>query len=237
LKKYQVDLDQLPDGVYYYCANCERWFGRWEPASHYQCPDCGWRWENARGTFTTSTKIRRVELPPQPVEGKKADSGCRLITVWTLLLAGSCLAYFLLRPTVSKAWLKFKIAWSNFIEGTIAWLEFIGSILLNIGALSGATLLLFGLFFALIFLFLLVIRFLASVVSTEKHPKPIWDQTRETLNRRGRLRLIGTFTNLLSSLCALLIVSWIFQRPVDYWDFGFQFVIALIIEIVIFQKS
>ena len=42
-----------------------------------------------------------------------------------------------------------------------------------------------------------------------------------------------TLANLLASSCALLVLAWLVQRPLDYWDWGFQAVISVLIELIV----
>jgi hypothetical protein len=219
-----------PPGTYYYCStpNCPQWYGTRQPPPDYQCPHCEAEWQNATGVV-----VREIE-GPGPVPELPQERSCTSYVIGgLLLLTAGCLAYYAVVPAVSEAWLNFQIAWANFVEGVLTWLEFIGSGLLYFGVVSGGTVLLVGLFAALIYVFTFLVLSLASPVSVSETPQPAWRQTGQILGERGRL--IGTLTNLFSSLCALLIVSWWFERPPDYWDFGIQFLIALIIEFLVFR--
>jgi hypothetical protein len=220
------NVDNLPDGTYYYCGNCKYWFGTREPAPSQKCPNCGRLWEQAQGSYIKETSVTTTTTTTE--QETSSDAG---VIVIILFLAGGCWVYSIVQPRVSPAWRNFQVGWSNFVGGVTSWGEFIGSIFLSFVALTVTTLLLFGLFRLLLYLLILIVFLIVSPFVTNKYYYPIQYRAHQALQEHGRL--VGTLINLVSSFCALLIVSWIFQRPPDYWDFGIQLVIALIIESVI----
>ncbi len=230
MKLRSTNVDNLPDGIYYYCANCGHWFGQWQPASGYPCPSCGWQWQNARGVYTKETTTTNVSGTPR---SEAASQGC-IYWIFLVLLAGIAWACFSIYMAVQNTRANFQTAWANFLQQIAPWLEFIGSISLSLVALATTTLLLFALFRILVYPVLFLVLSIVSVFSTTEHQHPTRYQTNEILETQARF--LGTLINLFSSLCALLIVSRTFQRPPDYWDFGIQFLIALIIEFVVFQS-
>lgn len=225
MKLNQVNLDNLGDGVYYYCANCECWFGEPQPGAHHRCPDCGWLWKNARGIYTKKSKTSVMESNQQQKSG-----GAGWLVVLVILAAG-CWGYSVVQPKVSSAWQQFQTTLSNFVRQVERLLEFGASILLSLVALAGTTLLLFALFRALIHLIVLMFLSLTTVSATDEYRPPV--QYRASRILREHSVPVGTLTNLVSSFCALFIVSWMFNRPPDGWDFGLQFLIALIIQMVV----
>lgn len=234
MKFSSINRNSLNDGVYYYCAHCEHWFGKWQPTPNQQCPDCGWLWKNAQGTFTKKSHTAVIPSPsPAPVEN---PGGATPVLIVLLILVGGYWGYVaIVQPMVASAWRQTQIAWSNFTEGAGVVLGFIGSLLLSLVVLAGVTLLLFALFRYLIYLIILIFSAIAAIFVREEYQSSPQERANSILNEHSFL--VGTLTNLISSFCALLIASWIFQRPPDYWDFGFQFVIALLIEMVVFESS
>ena len=221
------NIDDLADGIYYYCGHCKYWFGTRKPAINQKCPSCGWLWSNAEGIYIKETNFIKTDMPrTQP-----QTSNSTVVVIITFLLVGVFWIYSVVQPRVLLAWRSFQVGWSHFVREVTLGVEFIGSIFLSFVALTGATLLLFGLLRLSVYLIILVLFSIVSLFPTNKHYYSVQDRARRTMQEHGRL--IGTLINLVSSFCALLIVSWVFQRPPDYWDFGIQFVIALVIEAVI----
>ncbi|HSJ52343.1 MAG TPA: hypothetical protein VLC52_01240, partial [Anaerolineae bacterium] len=85
MKKFQMELDKLPNGTYYYCGNCEEWFGQRRPGPDHQCRACGWRWENARGVFETEKTATSWGTGGQGTS-KQDTSGCESAVVVALIL-------------------------------------------------------------------------------------------------------------------------------------------------------
>ena len=206
-----IDLHDLRDGGPFTCEHCgHTWTGP-RPKYGDRCPNCGVIWVKARRT-TWFSRVSRLRQRP----------GCTTAIVAILLLAAAicCCAVAVVIAQGS---------WARFAEGLVAWLEFFVSILESLASLSLATILLLAFFFGVVFLALL----LASRLSQPSYPGSSWGVAMDTLWPKGRL--VGTIINLISSLCALCIVSLIAQRQLDYWDFGIQFTIALLIEYVILR--
>lgn len=227
----KVDGRALADGTYYFCAGCGHWFGKREPASDHQCPGCRSRWEQAHGTYTKATETTTIEPPAPGGANPEPTIGCQYFVIPALLLGAVCWVYSLVLPALSRTWSNLRVAWSNFKEGAAIVLKFIGDAYLAFGAQSAATLLMLGLFAALFFLLVFLIHSIRSLVEPGVYAQPTWRRAGLTVNEYGRA--VGTFINLLSNLCALMIVAWLFQRPLDFVDFGLQFMLALIIEYVI----
>lgn len=169
-----------------------------------------------------------------------------LAVVVLLFLAGGFWVSSLFLPEVQVietnlegTWSKVRFRWSSLIREVILWLEFLGSISLSLIVLSWATGLLFGFLGALVYCFPRLAHFSASMYPTNERLARIRDLVPRVLRKHDRL--VGTVLNLSSSLCALFVLSWIVPRPLDYWDFGIQFAIALIVELIvlgaIFKKT
>lgn len=131
------------------------------------------------------------------------------------------------REGLQATWAKLKVGWSS----VVLWLEFLGSISLSAIALSWTTALLFGLLAVVVYLIPGALRLLARVFPRSQRLARMRDVAPRTLKKHDRW--VGTALNLSSSVCALFLVSWIVQRPLDYWDLGIQCAIALIIELVV----
>lgn len=148
-----------------------------------------------------------------------------------LLVVGGSWAYDQLLPWVPVALSRLRPGWLSFVREVALWSEFFASISLSLVALSWTTALLFGLLATLVYLAPGLIHFIASKYPGDARLPRVRDLIRETLKKHDRL--VGTLLNLSSSGCALLVFSRVIRRPPDYWDFGIQFLIALVIELII----
>ena len=117
----------------------------------------------------------------------------------------------------------------------MVWLGFSGAILSSLVTLVLATLLWFVLFKGVIYLAVLMCLTLRTTVVIDPYQFLPHYQARKMID--AYYLLFGTVTNLLASIAALFIVSWVFQRPLSYWDFGIQLLVALCIQYVIFENS
>ncbi len=105
--------------------------------------------------------------------------------------------------------------WFSFTAVLVDWAGFTGSLLLSLGVLALVTVILFSLFRGIVYEMVgpLAGTFLA--------------------NHRG---LVDTVLNLIAGLDALLISSWLFERPPNAWDLGIQALIILGFEAFIFFR-
>jgi hypothetical protein len=113
----------------------------------------------------------------------------------------------------------------------VPWIEFLGSVSLSVLALSWLTALLFvGSALSLYLLPRIVYR-----LST-RYPARSWlpsvGDAIDAFTGRYR-RVVGTVLVLGSSACALLVFSHLFRRPLDYWDYGIQAALALLLELIV----
>ena len=147
-----------------------------------------------------------------------------------LLFAGGVWAYDRVLPGIRAAWPVLQARGSERAHEAVLWLEFFASIAFSVVALSWFTGLLFCLLAALAYLFFLLIRWLAL-----RWPKSErWPRIRDAVQALSRRdRLLGTVLNLAASAGALGVLSWLVDRPLDYWDLGIQGAIALLMELIV----
>ena len=206
-----VDLEDLPPYGRFTCESCGyTWEGK-RPRLGERCPRCKGLWAKGRITTWLSQRLRQ-----------RSFSGCVLPIVAVLALIVCCWLCSGVSPRVQDTWV-------HVTASVVSWIKFVGSVLLSFASLSLASVVVFALLAASAFLVL----FAAFGLTRHDYGDSSWELAWGELIEHGRL--VGTIINLLSSLCALWIVSLIARRQPDYWDFGLQFVIALVIEYAIFR--
>jgi hypothetical protein len=233
MKVNDIDVNDLSDGTYYYCANCKHWFGRQQPSSDSRCPHCERSWGKTQGRYrktTTESSGEYVITSPE-----KSGSGC-IFTVLMLYLF-SVISYGLYQEARSSA-LKARSSaqrfWTNLADDIWEVVEFMASLFISLAVLGAATGVLFFLFKGIIYL----VGFLLFAVAS--------------IFRRNKGLFVGAWTggfveehavfadslaNLLAGGSNLLLLSWLAQRPLNYGDLGVQGLIALAIEFVIVFRS
>ena len=115
------------------------------------------------------------------------------------------------------------------------WFGFSGSVFLSLAMFVIATLLWFVLFKGIIYLAVLTFLMVTTVIETDPYQFFPHYQVRKTIE--AHYLLFGTLTNLLASITALFIISWIFQHFPGYGEIGIQILIALCIQYVVFESS
>jgi hypothetical protein len=151
---------------------------------------------------------------------------------FAIALGGGAWAYDVFGPRIQSAWPRWKAEGEPWLRETLLWIEFLASITLSIALLCWLTALFFCLFCAMLF----GAPYLLDQFSRNFTPRQGFDRIRHAVDTvLAKERMLGTVLNLLASLAALLALSSILQRPLDYWDVGVQLAVSTAIELIVLQ--
>jgi hypothetical protein len=151
---------------------------------------------------------------------------------FAIALGGGAWAYDVFGPQIQSAWPRWKAEGNPWLRETLLWIEFLTSITLSIALLCWLTALFFCLFCAMLF----GVPYLLDRFSRNFTPRQGFDSIRYAVDIvLERERLLGTALNLLASLAALVALSNILGRPLDYWDVGIQVAVSAAVELIVLQ--
>lgn len=151
---------------------------------------------------------------------------------FAIALGGSAWAYDVYGSNIRALWPTWKTEGDPWLREALLWIEFLASITLTTAILCWLTALFFCLLCALLCgLFVLLDRFAGKLF-----PRQYVSRVQHTIDDiLRRDRVWGTISNILASLSALVALTRLLRRPLDYWDIGIQFAISAAIELIVFQ--
>ncbi len=147
-----------------------------------------------------------------------------------LLLGGGIWAYVQFAPDLRSSWPAWVAHGAERLRQAQLWLAFFGSLLLSALALLWFTALLFAGLLCLVYLLTRLLRWVAARPSSTARLRRACGGLLALL---GRERWVGTVLNGAASAGALGALGWVTGLPLDYWDWGIQAVIALLIELIV----
>jgi hypothetical protein len=151
---------------------------------------------------------------------------------FAIALGGGAWAYDVFGSQIQSAWPRWKAEGEPWLRETLLWIEFLTSVTLSIALLCWLTALFFCLFCAMLF----GAPCLLDRFSRHFTPRRGFDRIRYAVDTfLEKERLLGTVLNLLASLAALVALSNILGRPLDYWDVGIQFAVFAAVELIVLQ--
>ncbi len=222
-----INRNTLAGDTYYYCAKCRSWFDRGQFLPRNLCPDCGTLCSRA---VDTPPKNATLILRGRPIPRIRTDSPGQtifLFCLFLLVLAGGW-AFVTVPATFQAAWFGLWSDGFHFRAALNHWTGFLGGLLLTWMVLALTTVLLFGLLRVLLYgLLMLLAGATLFAGSGDLRDAPEWTEA----ILAGDSHVIDTLLNLIASLGALLVFSWLFGRPPGIGDFGSQAVVALGITI------
>jgi len=158
--------------------------------------------------------------------------GCRWVLAIgvAVLLGGGIWVLDQLSPGVRQVWPEWKARGASWLQETLLWLQFFGSIALSAIALLWFTALLFSLLAALVYLLPRLAGWLAARFPSSDLLLHI---QRMALSVVRHDRVLGTALNGVASAGSLGVLAWIVGRPLDGWDLGIQLAVAVVMELIV----
>jgi hypothetical protein len=128
------------------------------------------------------------------------------------------------------AWAALRARGARAAHETGLWLQFLGSLVVSLIALSWFSALSFALLGALVRVLPRLLDAAAVRFPRARRLPRMGDAARRAL---AHGRAVGTALNLAASGCALGLLAWLVPGPLDGWDLGIQGLIAVAVELVV----
>ena len=151
---------------------------------------------------------------------------------FAVALGGGVWVYDVFGPRIHASWPHWKSGGKPWLRETVLWIEFLASITLTVAILCWFTALYFCLLCAMLYSLPHLFHWFSRHVSPERRFHQIVHRLDALVERDW---VLGTILNLIVSGMALVTVTIILERPLDYWDIGIQAVIAAAIELIVLQ--
>lgn len=199
-----IRFSALPNGTYYFCAQCDLWLNRPEvpPAPGAVCRYCGTPWAQAQGIWRKGVP-GPLGAPARPRRWTEEE---RWLAFWFVAsVALGILLAAIAYPVVKR------------LLGS-------GSFWAQLAVAVGAT----SLFCLILTLLVLVLLLVVQAPRSGFNPTVTWQRAFRTLGRH-RWR-IGLPINLVASVGSLWFVCWFLQRGPTYGDYALQLLVALLIQ-------